>query len=113
LTLPLQNSTRQAQTVQVSIETPLKQDKSRNEVVFLTAPAPQIFFRGTIRLRYLDDRSTPQTRFIHLVQRRGQKGEPLLTLTLSPGERRSVEVDFLYPPDATPPQLLTVRTLNR
>ncbi len=113
LTLPLRNSTRQAQTIQVSIETPLKQDRSRNEVVFLTAPAPQIFFRGTIRLRYLDDRSTPQTRFIHLVQRRGQKGDPLLTLTLSPGERRSVEVDFLYPPDATPPQLLTVRTLNR
>ncbi|MBF2006837.1 MAG: DUF3370 family protein [Chlorogloeopsis fritschii C42_A2020_084] len=24
-----------------------------------------------------------------------------------------VQVDFLYPPDATPPQVLTVQTLNR
>lgn len=113
LTLPLKNTTRQTQTIQIAIETPIKQDKSRNEVVFLTGLDPRIFFRGTVRLRYLDDRSLPQTRFIHLVQRRGQKGDPLLTLMLPPGERRSVEVDFLYPPDATPPQLLTVRTLNR
>ncbi|WP_445299912.1 DUF3370 family protein [Microcoleus sp. AT3-D2] len=25
---------------------------------------------------------------------------------------RSVKVDFIYPPDATPPQVLTVRTLE-
>ena len=28
------------------------------------------------------------------------------------GELRSVEVNMLYPPDATPPQLLTVKTLE-
>ena len=110
LTLPLRNTTRQTQTISLSIETPIKQDRSRNELVFLSPPDPRIFFRGTVRLRYLDDRSVPQTRFIHLVQRRGQKGNPLLNLMLPPGATRSVEVDFLYPPDATPPQVLTVRT---
>ncbi|MBD1821154.1 DUF3370 domain-containing protein [Cyanobacteria bacterium FACHB-DQ100] len=112
LTLPLRNTTRQAQTVSISIETPIKQDRSRNELVFLNPPDPRIFFRGTVRLRYLDERSIPKTRFIHLVQRRGQKGSSLLNLTLPPSTTRSVEVDFLYPPDATPPQVLTVRTLS-
>ncbi len=112
LALPLRNTTRRIQTITLSIETPIKQDRSRNELVFLTPPDPRIFFRGTVRLRYFDDRSIPQTRFVHLVQRRGQKGDPLLTLTLPPDARRSIEVDFLYPPDATPPQVLTIRTLS-
>lgn len=45
------------------------------------------------------------------MQRRGQRGEPLALLRLQPGERRLVKVDFLYPPDATPPQVLTINTL--
>jgi len=48
---------------------------------------------------------------VHLVQRRGQQGEPLALLTLPAGGRRLVRVTLLYPPDATPPQILTVRTL--
>ena len=112
LTLPLRNTTRETQTVVLSVETPLKQDRGRNELIFLSTPENRIFFRGTVRWRYLDDRFQLQTRYFHLVQRRGQKGDPLVTLNLKPGERRLVEVDFLYPPDATPPQVLTVRTLS-
>ncbi|MGB7893662.1 MAG: DUF3370 family protein, partial [Microcoleus sp.] len=48
----------------------------------------------------------------HIVQRRGQQGEPLVNVNMKPGERRLVQVDFLYPPDATPPQVLTVRSSN-
>jgi hypothetical protein len=110
LTMPLRNSSRETQTVVLSVETPLKQDRGKNELLFLSTPENRIFFRGTVRLRYTDDRSQLQTRYFHLVQRRGQKGDPLVTLTLKPGERRLVEIDFLYPPDATPPQVLTVRT---
>jgi hypothetical protein len=29
---------------------------------------------------------------------------------MPPGERRLVEVQFIYPPDSTPPQVLTVQT---
>lgn len=112
LVLPLRNTSRQTQTVSLSIETPLKQDRGKNELLFLSTPENRIFFRGTVRLRYADDLARAQTRYFHLVQRRGQKGESLATLTMKPGERRFVEVDFLYPPDATPPQVLTVRTLE-
>jgi hypothetical protein len=52
----------------------------------------------------------PQTRYVHLVQRRGQQGEPLVKLEMKSGEKRLVEVDFIYPPDASPPQVLTVKT---
>jgi hypothetical protein len=112
LLLPLHNNTRQTQTVAIALETPVKQDKSRNEVIFLTPPEDKIFYRGPIRLRYKDNNGQPQTRFIHIVQRRGQEGESLIQMNLSPGERRSIEVDFLYPADATPPQLLTIKTVD-
>lgn len=58
-----------------------------------------------------DDHGKTQTRYVHLVQRRGQPGQPLVTLNLPPEARREVKVDFIDPPDATPPQVLTVKTL--
>jgi hypothetical protein len=113
LTLPLQNNTKQAQTITLTLDTPIKQDKNKSELLFFTPPESRIFFRGTLRLRYKDDSNNTQIRYVHIVQRRGQQGEPLVTLNLSPNDRRTVEVDFLYPPDATPPQTLTLKTLSR
>jgi hypothetical protein len=39
-------------------------------------------------------------------------GETLIGLNMPPGDRRLVKIDFLYPPDATPPQVVTVKTLD-
>ena len=111
LTLPLHNPTSETQTVTVAIQTPIKQDSS-NGLRFLDPPDAQVFFRGTVQVRYTDDQNLPRTQYYHLVQQRGQQGKPLMSLTMPPGDRRLVEVDFLYPPDATPPQVLTVRTLG-
>jgi Protein of unknown function (DUF3370) len=113
LSLPLHNPTNQTQRITVAIETPLKVDEPRAELIFFSRPERRVFFRGTVRLRFRDDAGLPQTRYVHLVQRRGQQGEPLVTLTMPPGDRRVVQVEFLYPPDATPPQVLTVRTLRQ
>jgi hypothetical protein len=63
-----------------------------------------------VRVRYKDNQGQPQTKFVHLVQKRGQPGEPLVLLNMKAGDRSLVEVDFLYPPDASPPQVLTVST---
>ncbi|MBW4489692.1 MAG: DUF3370 domain-containing protein [Trichocoleus desertorum ATA4-8-CV12] len=113
LTLPLTNPTNQPQTVAISLETPLKEDTlSKQGLRFLEPPARQVFFRGSVRIRYNDERDRPLTQYIHLVQRRGQEGEPLVTLNIPANQRRLVQVDFLYPPDSTPPQVLTVKTLN-
>lgn len=113
LSLPLYNNTGQPQTVTLSIQTPLKEDRLKKGGLRFFAPsAPQVFFRGTVRLRYNDDRNLPQTRYVHLVQKRGQQGEPLIMLKMKQGDRRLVLVDFLYPPDSTPPQVFTIKTLN-
>lgn len=111
LSLPLYNNTGQPQTVTLSIQTPVKEDKfTKGGLNFLVPPTSQVFFRGTVRLRYNDDRDLPQTQYVHLVQNRGQLGEPLVTLKMKSGDRRLVQIDFLYPPDSTPPQVLTIRT---
>lgn len=112
LTLPLHNATGQRQTVTVAIQTPLKEDRAKGGLLFFTPPEDRIFFRGPVRLRYTDDRGAPQTRYIHLILQRGQEGEPLISLTMPKGDRRLVQLDFLYPPDSTPPQVLTVKTVN-
>ncbi|PSO67239.1 MAG: hypothetical protein BRC38_03480 [Cyanobacteria bacterium QH_6_48_35] len=106
LSLPLQNPTNETQTVTLAIQTPTK------ELRFLDPPAEQIFFRGTVKVQYTDKQGQSQTRYWHLVQQRGQQGKPIVRLKMPPGSRRLVSLDFLYPPDATPPQVLTVRTLD-
>ncbi len=113
ITLPLGNPRRTNQMVTIAIQTPMKDDRLSGGLRFLEPPEPRIFFRGTVRIRYQDNADRLQTRYVHLVQRRGEQGQALVMLNLRPGERRVVQVDFLYPPDATPPQVLTVRTLDQ
>ena len=113
LTFPLVNNTDEPQIVTMAIQTPLKQEDRPDGLRFLEPPDQQVFFRGTVQLSYNDDQGFPQTRLVHLVQRRGQQGDPLVTLNMKRRDRRLVKVDFLYPPDAIPPQVLTVRTQMR
>ncbi len=109
LTLSLYNPTSSSQSVSVLLQTPLKTDEKIAVLKFNSPPPKRVFFRGTVRLRYQDERG-PQTQYIHLVQQQGQPGDPLVTLQLKPQTSSLVQVDFLYPPDATPPQVLTIRT---
>jgi len=112
LSLPLRNTSDRTQQVALLFQTPLKDENLQGQGLrFINPPINRVFYRGTLRLTYTNDWGTEQTRYVHVVQRRGQQGEPLLTLSLRPGEERNVEVEFLYPPDATPPQALTIETL--
>lgn len=111
VTLPLYNNTDSTQRVAVMLQTPLQDERLQGEALrFRNPPYDQVFFRGTVRLRYTDDLGIRQTRYMHLVQRRGQQGEPLIRLTIPKGDRRQVELQLIYPPDSTPPQVLTVET---
>ncbi|NJO27874.1 MAG: DUF3370 domain-containing protein [Richelia sp. SL_2_1] len=113
LQLPLLNKSQQEQTVKVSLQTPIKEDKlTKDGLRFFDNPDKRVFFRGTVRVRYTDDREIPRTTYLHLVQNRGEKGQALVMLNMKPGSRRLVEVDLLYPPDATPPQVLTIETVD-
>ncbi len=113
LSLPLYNAAAQPQRVSVALQTAIKTDKAEASLRFFDPLPSQVFFRGTVRVLYQDDQGAPLTRYVHLVQRRGQQSEPLVTLTLAPGDRRLVQIEFLYPPDATPPQVLTIKTADQ
>lgn len=110
LTLPLLNNTGEPQTVTLLIQTPDKQENRRNVLQFLEPPDGPVFFRGTVQVSYNDDLGVAKTMYVHLAQRRGEQGKPLVVLNLPPGDRRLVKVEFIYPPDAQPPQVLTIRT---
>jgi Protein of unknown function (DUF3370) len=111
LTIPLHNPTNQAQKVSLSLQTPIKQEELTGGLRFLEPLPKQVFFRGTVKLSYSDEKGLLQTRYLHLVQKRGQRGENLLNVTIPPQNRNLVKIEFLYPPDATPPQAITLETL--
>jgi hypothetical protein len=86
LSLPLFNRGDKAKTVTIALETPIKEDIIRQGLRFLESGlSPQVFFRGTVAVNYNDDQGQAQSRFFHLVQRRGQEGQSLVTLTIPPG----------------------------
>ena len=108
VTLPLYNWLEQNQTVTVTFSSPLKDSEPNDKLLFLKIK-DRVFFRGTVRVRY--EENGLQTRTVHLVQRRGQQGEALVTLNIPPSTTKKVELDFLYPPDCTPPQAITITTI--
>jgi hypothetical protein len=113
LTMPLTNKTGTEQAVVVKMETPLKDDLTLDVLRFNATPGDQIFFRGTVRLSYPKaDGAGVDVRQIHVVQRRGEQGKPLLTMTIPPGSQKLLEIDLIYPPDATPPQVITIESTD-
>jgi hypothetical protein len=110
LKLPLFNNSNEEQQVVLRLQTPLQDETLNYGLRFLRNPADRIFFRGTVRLRYETASGQAQTRYVHVVQRQGDEGDPILRLNLPPEARREVTVELIYPPDATPPQVLTIST---
>ena len=110
LSMPLYNPSSEPRTVTVQFQTPLKDNQIAEGLRFLRSPSPNVFFRGTVRVSYSDDEANPRREYFHIVQTAGSLGSDLVTLTLQPKEQRVVTVDFVYPPDATPPQVLTVKS---
>lgn len=113
LTIPLFNPTDTKQVVTITLETPQKEERlSQGGLIFRQPPWDFPYFRGTVGLQYQDNNGLNNLEYIHLWHRRGQIVDPLLTLKLKPQMTRLVRVNFRYPPDATPPQVLTVRTIK-
>jgi hypothetical protein len=112
ITLPLWNNSEEDRRVVLKLQTPLQDETLETGLRFLRNPQNRIFFRGTVRIRYETPAGQEEVRHVHVVQRQGQEGEPLLRLNIPPQAKQTVVVDFIYPPDATPPQVLTIATLD-
>ena len=110
VTLPLRNDSRSPVQLELALETPLKGDQALGGLRFNASPGPAVLFRGTVEVTGLDgEGGTSQgRRSFHLVQRSGQQGPALGTVSLAAGAQRQLRVRLIYPADATPPQVLSL-----
>jgi hypothetical protein len=109
LQIPLRNTNDMETVVTIHLQTPLKTDEARGELQFYDTPPTRVFYRGSVRARYKNDEGQDCDKYIHLVENRGERSGPLVQLLLKADEQRNVLLDFYYPPDATPPQVLTIK----
>ncbi|MEO1622228.1 MAG: DUF3370 domain-containing protein [Cyanobacteria bacterium J06632_3] len=112
LDVPLYNDSDSPKRVALSVQTPLQNDGIRDALQFYARPGRRVFFRGTVLFIYKDDDGRSRAAYTYVEQNRGEQGQSLVEVTLAPGEHRDVNVQFLYPPDATPPQVLTITTIE-
>ena len=110
LALPLRNNSQQPVILQLAFESPLKSDAPAGGLRFNATPSRAVMFRGTVEVSGLDNaegKASGSERF-HLVQRAGEPGPVLGTISLAAGAQRQVQVRLIYPADATPPQVLSL-----
>ncbi len=113
LTMPLRNKTGADQTVVIKMQTPIKDDINADKLRFNVMPSTQVAFRGTVRIAYPEaDAAEPAVRQVHVVQRKGEQGKPLVTINIPADSQKLVEIDLVYPPDATPPQVFTLESTD-
>ena len=123
LTIPLRNSGSTPVQLQLQLDSPLKHDQPLGGLRFNANPGRAVMFRGTVEVSGLDADAGamdlgPQPpvattaaagrRQFHLIQRSGQQGPALGTVSLAPGASRQLRVRLIYPADATPPQVLSL-----
>lgn len=104
---PLFNPYTRKVTVQLLFQSALKSNETLKETCFYESPAPRAFFRGTVFAR-----NGKEADYWHLVQKQGAEGAKIAEVTMPPQSSRRLFVDFIYPPDATPPQELCLRSLE-
>ncbi|WP_438982387.1 DUF3370 domain-containing protein [Vulcanococcus sp.] len=110
LAIPLRNTSSKPVQLELAFESPLKSDQAQGGLRFNPQPGKSVMFRGSVETTGLDN-SAGQAggrRSFHLVQRVGQEGPALGTVSLAPGASRDLRVRLIYPADATPPQVLSL-----
>ncbi|MBM5806935.1 MAG: DUF3370 domain-containing protein [Cyanobacteria bacterium M_surface_10_m2_179] len=110
LAIPLRNTGSKPVQLELALESPLKSDQAQGGLRFNTQPGTSVMFRGTVEATGLDGDggSVAGRRSFHLVQRVGQQGPALGTVSLAAGASRNLRVRLIYPADATPPQVLSL-----
>lgn len=76
---------------------------SLNQVFYARQHHHRVVFRGSIRVDWNN-----QHHWHHVVLKEGQKGPLFFTLEVPPQEHHQVSLEFIYPPDCIPPQLLSI-----
>lgn len=112
ITLPLANRNKDDVLAVIKMQTPIKHDERGGGLKFNAAPPARVFFRGTVKSSFVDSQGIRHEKYTHLAQRQGEVSVPLVAQYLKPDEERTVRLEFFYPPDATPPQMVTVESTD-
>lgn len=97
----------QARRYRLSLTQP--QSVNQGQPVFLNPPATQISFRGSIQVSEAGLTPPAVTR-THLVLHAGERPAPFWQADIAAAETRSLLIEWVYPADATPPQLLLLES---
>jgi hypothetical protein len=110
LAIPLRNTSSKPVQLELAFESPLKSDQAQGGLRFNPEPGKAVMFRGTVEASGLDaeNGAAAGRRRFHLVERVGQQGPVLGTVSLAAGASRQLRVRLIYPADATPPQVLSL-----
>jgi Protein of unknown function (DUF3370) len=101
VTFSVRNDDKVERSIAVRFDSPVKSDK--NEIVYLENGSKSMFYRGSVKLS-----SDSYERYFHVTLHKGEKLPPLDVFKLAPRETREIAIELFYPPDATPPQMLTI-----
>ncbi len=111
LSLPLRNPSNSPQTLDLRLESPLKNNRKAPGLRFIEPAQGPIFWRGNVTVKGIDAGRGRHT--IHLVLRKGDPGQSLGRVSLMPGEQKNVRVQLIVPADITPVQVLTVAPVKQ
>ncbi|MBC7475205.1 MAG: DUF3370 family protein, partial [Candidatus Sericytochromatia bacterium] len=108
--IPLYNLNQEATSVAISFDSPIRtvDDIRQDKVSYYENPPEKITFRGDFKVEYQNSLGNIVKKYIHVVQRSGQSGLPLVSIFMQPGDKRNVKISYVYPADCTPPHILTI-----
>lgn len=106
------NDSDESRSVGITMQSPMKDWNNPSSLQFLDPPADHIFYRGTVKFEWIDERGKRRKKLVHLVEKQGQQVGPLIEMKLAPHEERQVRITFIYPADCTPPQVVTFTSLS-
>jgi hypothetical protein len=109
LRIPLRNQSSTGRLVTIAMQNPYSDTK--NNFYFLTTPSSRVFFRGSVKVTS-GTSDKPQVHFFHLVLHQGESGEAIFSKEVTASATENVQVDLYYPPDATPPQTISIESVE-
>lgn len=104
LRLRLKNAGGEPRRYRLALQQPLRVEarSSAAVAVFRQSPGASVRFRGSLHLSWQN-----QEQWFHLSLHEGEQAPAFAELSLPPASEQTGQLEWIYPADATPPQLLT------